>query len=142
MTVLLNIGSIQKIQIAHSKFVPANFQNPVSTVTEWTDIPFTQQTAPYTMNSELKNPGVVFKHELSFSMPKLSPEKQALANEFVGKPIVILVTDGNSRKLLIGNKDNPAYMNYSASVPKMASGYNGYSFAIACLSKWGVLLVE
>lgn len=135
MTTLLNMGGIQKIEIALAENITLgnhdqNNQVVVSITGSWDEIDFTQETASFSENEKAVKEGIVYESKLNWQLPKISPTQHIVAHKYTNKEIIIKITDANGTELLIGTPDVPAYVYSKKQIPSTSAGFNGYSFNV------------
>lgn len=135
METLLNMGSIQKIEIAFAENITISIpddSNQVSVTNSgsWDVIDFTLETASFAENEKPVKEGVVYESQLKWQIPRISPTQHAVAHKYTNKKIALRITDANGTVIIIGNNKVPAYVNLKKQIPAKASEFNGYNFNV------------
>ena len=135
MNELLNMGSIQKIEITEAINITLGIPNTNNEVAvtnsgSWEEILFTLETASYSENEKPVKEGSIFTSTLTWQLPKVSPTNYAASAKYRNKELIIKITDANNTIILIGEPSNPAFVNVVKSIPAKVSGINAYNFTV------------
>ena len=130
-----NIGSIIKIEIIEASKITVSKPDTDNKVTITTDGEFDvikhQQESPGFNEVEKQViEGVVYQSELTFKVPKIDPDTISVLNNYINKPAVIRLTDGNSRTYIMGSDTVPLYILRQSIIPAKAAGLNSYAFSV------------
>lgn len=129
----MNLGGVKSILLAElSKVTVPQKENlgfsdlMVMEGYEWTEVPFTLETAFWSENEKRDFRGIFYEKELEFSIPAIREEICSLFSEFQGRRLIALVTDRNGHSRLLF----PLVPETRLNVPGPVSGYNGYRFRL------------
>ena len=81
---------------------------------DFVDIPFQSQSASFNESEKESAAGLLIAQELSFDFMNINPETMLLHRFLMNKPLVFLIIDGNGNQMILGSRDNPAYIKMSA----------------------------
>jgi hypothetical protein len=130
----MNLGGVKTILLAEwSKVTVPQKENlgfsdlMVLEGYEWTEVPFTLETAFWSENEKRDFRGIFYEKELEFFIPAIREEICSLFSEFKGRRLIALVTDRNGHSRLLF----PLVLETRIHVPASVSGYNGYQFRLA-----------
>ena len=138
MTPFFNIGSIIKIEVAHSSDVittEANFENQVSIVSkpDWVEIGFTSETASFQqLPKELKE-GIIFTISLRFRTPRIESDTVYLFRSWLNMDLAFRITDGNGTVHLIGNIFYPSTLSFDSASRSYTVCCNSYTIIAKAL---------
>lgn len=128
-----NLGGIKSILLAElSKVTVPAGENPgfsglvLSAGADWTEVPFTLESAFWSENEKREFSGIFYEKQLEFSIPALREEICSHFSEFKGRRLLALVTDMNDHTRLL----YPLVLETMLNVPAAVAGYNGYRFLL------------
>lgn len=135
MTLLLNIGGIQKIEITNAENVTLGTPNTnnevsVSNSGTWEELPATIESASFTETEKQVEEGVVFESELKFKIPKVSVSNHLLAHKYSNVEVVARITDNNGQVIIMGESSNPVFLLNKKTIPRKTADLNRYDFTI------------
>jgi hypothetical protein len=131
-TSLQNIGAIISINLLvladnHSTIRPdQNNEVDFESLNIVENIPFvfSQETAGLSGEKSETDNGDLFTIELNCMVPKIRPEVNQNMDLLKLKNFILLVKDGNSTQILIGNSQFPVKMVHNSIIPQKANGFN------------------
>lgn len=106
--------------------------NPGKSLTQFT---FTPGTAGFTEDQQDHDAGPYFAQGLSFRCPRIDTIQHVIVKSLLNQDLILTVTDGNGKTIVMGTLDTPARINTKMLRPSSTVGYNGYevSFRSNCL---------
>jgi len=95
------------------------------------EINFLPQTASYDCKTITTKDGTSYKHEIKFSILKERQSVYDLNADLLDKPFcAIIKIDCPERQLLIGDRENPGYLNFEFATGKEPSEQQIYNYVL------------
>ena len=101
----------------------------------WNKIDFTQDSVSYSQEQVLVGADTAFRKSVQGNIPKERLEVSTELLRFHRKRVVVVVTDRNGIRRIIGSKANPAVLNFKLTSGPRLSDANRYEVTIAQTDK-------
>ena len=127
-----NAGGILSLQIiAHYNVVTLN---PLKVLpgTEWTDIPFKEESGQFDPTEKDSDNGTIYGYRGRFFFHRMRDEVTATMKPFIGQKSIIRIKDMNKRTYIIGAPGQPVKITSSGTTGQAYANENGieYNFEI------------
>lgn len=134
-----NVFNFLFIQCSKVLFIPAVLNSKITTAItlktgySWLNGSAIQGSLDFEEKQTKSNHGNTFNPILKGVMPKLTPEVLTLFEEMSIESFVIIVTDNNGNKHLLGNQFEGMKFSFDRNTMALPSGLNGHNFEFSAV---------